>query len=204
MKLILTLDTIAHAELSHIGGKAAQLWKLHAAGFPVPPSFCLTTTAFHRALAPYRERISRLLSGHDLSDADTARAVSGEIMTILANWELPAIVIEALDAAWPALEQSFPLAVRSSATAEDREDYSVLRASMRPCWAFGIETPFRRRSSLAGAPFSLLMRSSPGPPLGPWEMTKASLFSFNRWWRRSVQGSPFPSIRSARTPDRWW
>jgi phosphohistidine swiveling domain-containing protein len=122
--LILTLDTITHEELSHIGGKAAQLWKLQAAGFPVPPSFCLTTTAFHRALALHRERISRHLSGSDLTDADTAHAVSDEIMTILANWELPAIVIEALDAALPTLEKSFPLAVRSSATAEDRADVS--------------------------------------------------------------------------------
>src|SRR5205823_1708157 len=107
-----------------IGGKAAQLWKLQAAGFPVPPSFCLTTTAFHQALAPYREPISRLLSSADLTDADVARAVSAEIMTMLADWELPAIVIEALDAALPTLEKSFSLAVRSSATAEDRTDVS--------------------------------------------------------------------------------
>src|SRR5438132_12740950 len=32
--------------------------------------------------------------------------------------------MEALDAAWPTLEKSFPLAVRSSATAEDRADVS--------------------------------------------------------------------------------
>ena len=57
--LILTLDTLTHEELARIGGKAAQLWKLQAAGFPVPPSFCLTTTAFQSGPPPLGSRRSR-------------------------------------------------------------------------------------------------------------------------------------------------
>jgi rifampicin phosphotransferase len=46
--LILSLDRCREASL--VGGKALGLARLLAAGFPVPPGFCITTAAYRQAL----------------------------------------------------------------------------------------------------------------------------------------------------------
>src|SRR5947209_15922568 len=48
--LILDLARVSAADLPHVGGKAANLGELIAAGFDVPPGFCLTTDAYRLAV----------------------------------------------------------------------------------------------------------------------------------------------------------
>ena len=110
--LVLSLGESRQVEL--VGGKAARLAELLAAGFPVPDGFVITTAAFRGA-----------------SD------------------EWPADLTEPVMAAYRRLG-SPPVAVRSSATAEDLGDASLagqyetildvrdedaLRAAVRRCWA---------------------------------------------------------------------
>src|SRR5687768_18302397 len=45
-RLILPFDAIDRASLPLAGGKAANLGELTRAGLPVPPGFCVTTTAY--------------------------------------------------------------------------------------------------------------------------------------------------------------
>jgi pyruvate,water dikinase len=58
---IRTLDEIDAESLALVGGKGANLGELRRAGLPVPPAFCLTTSAYRRHLedhalfAPIRE-----------------------------------------------------------------------------------------------------------------------------------------------------
>src|SRR6478672_3324566 len=46
---VLDLDRTGSAPLRLVGGKALNLGKLAAAGFPVPRGFCLTTDAYRLA-----------------------------------------------------------------------------------------------------------------------------------------------------------
>ena len=124
-RLIVPLEDAGAAGAALAGGKAAALGSLLAAGFPVPAGFCLTTTAFHLALAPHREAISHTLAHHDLADPAGAAAAATALDVVLAGLSLPAPVSVALAAALPGLAAAATLlVVRSSATAEDRVDAS--------------------------------------------------------------------------------
>jgi rifampicin phosphotransferase len=98
---VVELKTLDAQALPRVGGKAANLGELIAAGFPVPPGFAVTTAAYVRAAAAL-----------DLSDPARARHA-------LATAELPAAVAKAVRAAYLGLGAEAPVAVRSSATAED-------------------------------------------------------------------------------------
>jgi rifampicin phosphotransferase len=100
-EFVVELKTLDAQALPRVGGKAANLGELITAGFPVPPGFVVTTAA-------YRHVADTL----DLSDPGRARQA-------LAGAELPAAVAKAVLAAYPALGADAPVAVRSSATAED-------------------------------------------------------------------------------------
>jgi hypothetical protein len=43
VKYVLPLQDLTHADVSHVGAKAANLGELAGAGFPVPEGFALTT-----------------------------------------------------------------------------------------------------------------------------------------------------------------
>ncbi len=47
--LVVDLSELGSAPLPLAGGKAMNLGKLMAAGFPVPRGFCLTTAAYRKA-----------------------------------------------------------------------------------------------------------------------------------------------------------
>ncbi|QYN40214.1 phosphoenolpyruvate synthase [Pseudonocardia sp. DSM 110487] len=98
---VVELKALDAQALPRVGGKAANLGELLAAGFPVPPGFAVTTAAYRR--------VAETL---DLSDPGRARDA-------LAGAELPAAAAEAVRAAYAALGADVPVAVRSSATAED-------------------------------------------------------------------------------------
>jgi rifampicin phosphotransferase len=137
-ELVLDLGYLDAQLLPVVGGKAANLGELIRAGFPVPAGFCITTAAYQQvaehafAAGAVPEKL-----------AERARAA------ILAS-PVPAGVAEAMGHAYRALGDSVPVAVRSSATAEDlpwasfagQQDTflnivgadAVLEA-MRQCWA---------------------------------------------------------------------
>ena len=50
-RLILPFAQVRAADLPRVGGKGANLGEMTAAGFPVPPGFCLTTAAFRQFMA---------------------------------------------------------------------------------------------------------------------------------------------------------
>jgi pyruvate,water dikinase len=108
--------------VEQLGGKAANLATLLAAGFPVPPALAVTTAAFELALAPHRQHLDAIRRGFDLRDpAQAARAAA--VADALANLRVPDRVAAELRAELAAFGDA-PLAVRSSATAEDRADAS--------------------------------------------------------------------------------
>ncbi|HLU53963.1 MAG TPA: PEP/pyruvate-binding domain-containing protein [Pseudonocardia sp.] len=99
--VVVDLKALDAQALPRVGGKAANLGELIAAGFPVPPGFVVTTAAYRRVAAA-------------LEVPDPARA-----REVLANAEPPPEVDRAVRVAYTALGDGVPVAVRSSATAED-------------------------------------------------------------------------------------
>jgi phosphohistidine swiveling domain-containing protein len=128
--LVLALDD-PRATLGTVGGKAESLGRLARAGFPVPSGFCLTTAAYQLFTAQ-----NGLIPGEP------------DFRQRFESAPLPSAITAALESAYAPFAQQ-PVAVRSSATAEDLPDLSFagqqetflnvrgadeLRLAVRRCW----------------------------------------------------------------------
>lgn len=149
---VVSFDAIGAADLPAVGGKGANLGELTRAGFPVPGGFCVTTRAW-RAHIDGHARFDALLGRLDAlapDDLDGVRALGAEIRAALVERPMPEPVAEAVRAAWRAVGEQHPYAVRSSATAEDLPTASfagqqdtylnimgeeALLDRVRACWA---------------------------------------------------------------------
>lgn len=120
--LTLAFSAIDRDMLPIVGGKGANLGELMRAGFPVPDGFCVTTTAYDLAcqqadLAPLLEALAAVRADDSARLEHDAAAARDALLAV----PIPESVIAAIRAAHDTLmrEESLPVAVRSSATAED-------------------------------------------------------------------------------------
>lgn len=119
-KLILSLDS-ANADLARAGGKGANLAILTRAGFPVPPGFIVATTAYWEFVhanaleARIVERVN-LLNPQDSTSLENA---SADIRKWFHATPIPETLRAVILEAYAHLGEVQPVAVRSSATAED-------------------------------------------------------------------------------------
>jgi pyruvate,water dikinase len=119
--LTLPFEAISAEDLSRVGGKGANLGVLTRASIPVPPGFCVTTAAFEQFIAGLQNPapLFARLEALDGNDVAEARLVAESMRSALEALPLPEKVANAIVAAWKTLGVEHPLAVRSSATAED-------------------------------------------------------------------------------------
>ncbi|HYS09021.1 MAG TPA: phosphoenolpyruvate synthase [Myxococcales bacterium] len=119
--LTLSFAEVDPDDLSRVGGKGANLGALTRAGVSVPPGFCLTTRAFDRFIAALPDADARFaeLDALDGASVEAARAAAEAMRSRLDALVMPEEVAERIAAAWRLLGPELPLAVRSSATAED-------------------------------------------------------------------------------------
>lgn len=132
--------------VNRVGGKCASLGELLRAQIPVPPGYALTTRAYERFLQEngiQNAAIDRL-KGLDYSDVDEVEKASQDIRTWIEGGnfseELEDIIAEnyrvlSRRTRMPAL----PVAVRSSATAEDLPDASFAGQQDTYLWVRGID-----------------------------------------------------------------
>src|SRR6478752_7745197 len=115
------LEDVAADDLPRVGGKGANLGALVRAGVSVPPGYCVTTEAFEDFIAalPDSDRHFVALEALDGNDVAAARTVAEAMREALENVVMPPAVATAVLEAWRHLGSERPLAVRSSATAED-------------------------------------------------------------------------------------
>ncbi len=114
------------ADLASVGGKGANLSRLARAGFPVPDGFLVTTRAYQDFVAAngLQARIGSLLtSSKEPASPETLERLSADIRALFAQGAIPTALETELRAAYARLGQG-PVAVRSSATAEDLPDMS--------------------------------------------------------------------------------
>ena len=120
--LVVSLSTLDRTALPLAGGKAANLGELIHAGFRVPVGFCITTAVYER-VAAHAELDPSLLALEAVSREDSAERLklATAIRTALCQTPLPPEVVEAITTSYQTLSTAspIPVAVRSSATAED-------------------------------------------------------------------------------------
>ncbi len=131
-RLILWLDEVSSEYLKFIGGKAAGLAGMIKAGIPVPPGFIVTTEAyrefiFETGLADYIESV---LKETVTSGKPREYEVASELIrSKFAETPMPPRIAQEIREAYAKLEdlvgvKNVPVAVRSSATAEDLPEAS--------------------------------------------------------------------------------
>lgn len=115
---VLRFDEPACAEVGRAGGKGASLARMAGHGLPVPPGFVIPADALVSSLPDAGQELRDVLAGGFSGEiAERARAL------VLAA-EPPRELVEAIGSAYRELGDAPPVAVRSSARAEDSESAS--------------------------------------------------------------------------------
>ncbi len=120
--IVLPFTALNHTSLPIAGGKAANLGELTQAGLPVPPGFCVTTSAYELVAegADLESILAKLAATRPDDTAQLAELAEAARTSLLAI-SMPDTVARAITESYLALGngEPIPVAVRSSATAED-------------------------------------------------------------------------------------
>lgn len=125
MPYTIWFDKAGKEALGLVGGKNASLGELIKADIPVPPGFSVTTEAYLEFISGgLGEKIQEILSGIGPQDVAALEEASKAIRKLMAETSLPKRIENEICSNYDALAQVFdipilPVAVRSSATAED-------------------------------------------------------------------------------------
>src|SRR5688572_33460665 len=118
--LILSFTAIDRGALAVAGGKASNLGELVRAGFPVPAGFCVTTAAYDLVAADAGlEPTLVALAGTRPEDTERLAGLAAGARSHLSDARVPDVLARAIAVAYGDLGDGVPVAVRSSATAED-------------------------------------------------------------------------------------
>jgi phosphohistidine swiveling domain-containing protein len=151
MEFIRRFAELGRDDVDAAGGKGANLGELTRAGLPVPPGFVLTTAAYRAFVesSGIGEQVLALASVARDAEPAAYEEPSRRIRALFASAAVPEEVSRELLAARAELDDG-PVAVRSSATAEDLEGASfagqqdtflnvrgtdALLDAVRDCWA---------------------------------------------------------------------
>ncbi|MCC7161222.1 MAG: hypothetical protein IT331_01905 [Anaerolineae bacterium] len=128
---IFTFGEITAQDVGRVGGKGANLGEMTHAGLPVPPGFCVAAEAYRKFTAHVGPTITALLKNMRPDDADDVEIKAAQLRDALIAQPMPDEVADQITRAYADLNRSMnqpdsglPVAVRSSATAEDLPDAS--------------------------------------------------------------------------------
>ena len=130
--------------LEVLGGKGASLVSMTEADMPVPPGFVVTTACFDEFIreAGVAADIEKYLSDLDPEDVTEVDRVSALIRDELCSRPVPLVARNAVHDAYRELMArcggDVPVAVRSSATAEDLADASFAGQQDTYLWQIGL------------------------------------------------------------------
>jgi rifampicin phosphotransferase len=148
MTLLVDVADIDSTMINAVGGKALNLGIMISGGLPVPGGFCVTTEAYRLVVADRLDDLMGELA--DASDASVVATAAEAARRRVLAIELPDELRTAIIDRYNALGDDEPVAVRSSATAEDlayasfagqQDTYlnvigsAALLDAARRCWA---------------------------------------------------------------------
>jgi phosphohistidine swiveling domain-containing protein len=149
MIFIKQFDQLGSSDIDQAGGKGGNLGELTRAGLPVPAGFAIITDAYRAYVAEHhlQDKITALAAASD--DPGEYDEASAQIRALFAA-EISDPLRAEIAEAYAALGGDVPVAVRSSATAEDLPEASFagqqdtylnvrgledLLIAVRDCWA---------------------------------------------------------------------
>ncbi len=157
MRYRLDFEQVNKASLPMVGGKNASLGEMISAGIRVPPGFAITTDSYLILIteAGIKDKIFNILSRVNPEDTISLDSVSAEIQKLINEALIPDVVEKAVREGYASLcdkcdVERVPVAVRSSATAEDLptasfagqqdtylwiEGFDEVIRSVQKCWA---------------------------------------------------------------------
>lgn len=128
---IFTFGEISAQDVSRVGGKGANLGEMTRAGLPVPPGVCVSAEAYRRFTTHVQPTITAILNDTRMDNADDVETKMAQLRGALIAEPMPGEIADQIARAYAQLDRdlgrangTLPVAVRSSATAEDLPDAS--------------------------------------------------------------------------------
>jgi len=112
---------ICRDDVPVVGGKGANLGDMVQVGLPVPPGFVICAPAYREVVrnCDLEARIEGLLAGVDPGDSAQLQEVEGSIRRLFEDVPITGELRRSIVESYRSLGDDAPVAVRSSATAED-------------------------------------------------------------------------------------
>ncbi|MDO8616603.1 MAG: phosphoenolpyruvate synthase [Dehalococcoidia bacterium] len=125
MKLVAWFSEVDKDDVGLVGGKGANLGELTKAGIPVPSGFAVTSHVYFHFVeqSGLTQPIRDILSRVDVNDSARLQSAAREIKGLISSASMPADVASQITRAYREMGGG-PVAVRSSATAEDLAEAS--------------------------------------------------------------------------------
>jgi len=161
MSYVLGFEEITKASLPVVGGKNASLGEMLRAGIRVPPGFAVTTRSYVEFIteAGAGEEISKILAAVNPDDVTSLDDASTQIRKLIDKAPMPPAIANAISEAYALLSKKcqskeLPVAVRSSATAEDLPGASFAGQQDTFLWVRGIEEVLEKTKSCMSSLFT--------------------------------------------------
>lgn len=126
--LILPFSQLGKGDIPIAGGKGANLGEMFNSGIPVPDGFVVTSNAYYKFIKDngLMDMIKEKLTGLDIENSKLLQSTASDIQKILKDTPLSQQIVDEIKASYHFLcgNSDQPVAVRSSATAEDLPDAS--------------------------------------------------------------------------------
>jgi len=144
MDYILDFEELDKSSLPSVGGKNASLGEMIKAGIRVPPGFAVTTDSYLDFITEtgIKDEIFTIISSVDPDDVGSLDKKSEKIRSLIIKSSIPIHTQEAIEKGYEELNakcglENLPVAVRSSATAEDLPTASFAGQQDTYLWTIG-------------------------------------------------------------------
>jgi len=141
---VLLFEECDESSLPLVGGKNMSLGRMITADIPVPPGFAITTGAYEEFLTKggIKKEIQGILAEVDTEDVSTVEESGKAVRKLVRSAAVPQDVEQAIKGAYEDLCErcnlaGMPVAVRSSATAEDLPGASFAGQQETYLWVMG-------------------------------------------------------------------
>lgn len=143
-KYVIPLCECTKDSLDKVGGKNANLGEMINQGFSVPDGFAVTVNAYEKALEGIKDKICKELEDLCSTDMDAVDHSCKHIRELIRSEGMPEDIKENICHYYLELSKqyhmdNFPVAVRSSATAEDLPGASFAGQQDTYLWVTGID-----------------------------------------------------------------
>lgn len=120
-KLCAWFNEISRGDVSLVGGKGANLGDMFQADIAIPPGFVICSTAYQQVLdnSGLGTRVDEIVADFDQNDYAQLQEIEKQARQLIENMAIHDELRQMITEYYRAIGDNVPVAVRSSATAED-------------------------------------------------------------------------------------